>query len=228
MRRDTGTTTSVWLDHRPPELAPLQADQETEVCVIGAGIAGLTTAYLLGRKGKAVTVLEDGSVGGGETGRTTAHLSTALDDRYFELEKVRGKDVSSAAAQSHSGAISMIENIIADEAIDCEFRRLDGYLFTPPKRSPRPLKKELAAAHRAGLGDVELIDRAPLPSFDTGPCLRFPRQALFHPMKYLLGLAAAIRRDGGQIFSGAHVANVEGGSTVRIHTTSQRVVTAKA
>jgi glycine/D-amino acid oxidase-like deaminating enzyme len=66
-----------------------------------------------------VVVLEDGSVGGGETGRTTAHLTHALDDRYFHLAKVRGKDIAKIAAQSHTDAISKIESIIGSEGIDC-------------------------------------------------------------------------------------------------------------
>jgi glycine/D-amino acid oxidase-like deaminating enzyme len=100
MPRDTGTTASVWIDVQPPQLEALTGDQTCDVCVIGAGIAGLTTAYMLSNSAEVI-VLEDGSVGGGETGRTTAHLTYALDDRYFHLAKVRGKDVARLAAQSH-------------------------------------------------------------------------------------------------------------------------------
>ena len=205
MRKKVETTTSVWTDARLPDLELLHGHQSCEVCVIGAGIAGLTTAYTLSGMGKSVIVVEDGSVGGGETCRTTAHLASALDDRYFQLEKIRGKQIAKLAAQSHSAAITRIESIVNSEGIDCDFQRLDGFLFNPPKRSVRPLKRELEAAHRAGLTDVELLDRAPVSSFDTGPCLRFPRQGQFHPMKYLSGLVEAIRRNGGTLYTGAHV-----------------------
>src|SRR6187455_2080731 len=106
MRKDLSSNTSVWTDITPPELDVLTGDQTCQVCVIGAGIAGLTTAYLLTRMGRSVIVLEDGTVGSGETRRTTAHLANALDDRYFELEKIRGKAVAKLAAESHSAAIS--------------------------------------------------------------------------------------------------------------------------
>ena len=227
MRRDTGTTSSVWTDFQPPQLESLSHDEDCQVCVIGAGIAGLTTAYLLSGAGADVVVLEDGSVGGGETGRTTAHLTHALDDRYFHLAKIRGKDIARIAAQSHTDAISKIESIIASEGIDCDFERLDGFLFVPPKRSTRILNRELNATHKAGLASVELVDRSPISTFDTGPCLRFPRQGQFHPMKYLSGLVDAIRRNGSRLFTNAHVSDVKGGATPRVETQQGHVVRAR-
>src|SRR5437588_8276476 len=115
-----------------PSVASLGEDIAGDVCVIGAGIAGISTAYLLGRDGRRVIVIDDGVVGGGETGRTTAHLVNALDDRYYKLEKLHGERGSQLAAESHSAAIDKIEEIIGDENIDCDFLRLDGYLFEPP------------------------------------------------------------------------------------------------
>src|SRR5262245_18316684 len=82
MRKHLETNTSVWTDVTAPELEALDGDQTTDVCVIGAGIAGLTTAYLLSGMDRSVIVLDDGPVAGGETRRTTAHLANALDDRY--------------------------------------------------------------------------------------------------------------------------------------------------
>ena len=84
---------------------------------------GLTCAYNLAKKGKRVVVLEDGEIGSGETGRTTAHLMSALDDRYVELQKEFGKDGAKAAADSHKAAIDFIENIVKTENIDCNFKR---------------------------------------------------------------------------------------------------------
>ena len=228
MRKATESTTSVWTDAPPPTLPTLDGNQTCDVCVIGAGIAGLSTAYMMSKSGSSVIVLEDGGVGGGETGRTTAHLTCALDDRYFHLEKVRGKKIAMLAAESHTAAISRIESIVNSEGIDCDFQRLDGFLFLPPKRSLRDLKRELEASHRAGLSGVELLDRAPVESFDTGPCLRFPRQGQFHPMKYLSGLVEALRRNGARLYTGAHVTKVEGGSPVRVETQTGHVVSAGA
>ena len=79
------------------------------MCVIGAGIAGLTTAYLLTQVGKSVVVLDDGGIGSGMTGVTTAHLVNALDDRYFDLERLHGEHGARLAAESHTAAIDRIE-----------------------------------------------------------------------------------------------------------------------
>ena len=210
------------------ETAPLRGDVRTDVCVVGAGIAGLSTAYHLARSGLAVVVLDDGPIGGGETGRTTAHLSNALDDRYHKLERRFGPGGARRAAESHTAAIDVIEAIVAKERIDCEFERLDGYLFAPPGESTEELDRELAAARRAGLTGVERVARAPLPSFDTGPCLRFPRQGQFHPLRYLAGLARAIQREGGGIFTGTAAVRVEGSFAPRVHTAAGPVVSARA
>jgi glycine/D-amino acid oxidase-like deaminating enzyme/nitrite reductase/ring-hydroxylating ferredoxin subunit len=221
MKSDSGQRVSLW---RATESAPaepaLKQDVRADVCVIGAGIAGLTTAYLLGREGRSVVLLDDGPIGGGNTERTTAHLSNAIDDRYSEMERLHGERGARLAAESHTAAINLIEQIVRDEEIDCDFERVDGYLFTPPRKSKKILDDELKAAHRAGLTGVERVERAPIDSFDTGTALRFPAQAQFHPLKYLNSLAGAVRRDGGLIFTGgaAHASEIEGGPDARVMT----------
>src|ERR1043166_8481300 len=133
MQPTSGTTTSLWMATAdPPAERPLSHDTSANVCIIGAGIAGLTTAYLLAREGRAVIVVDDGPIGGGMTARTTAHLTNALDDRFYELERLFGEEGSRLAAQSHTAAIDCVESIVRQEKIDCEFERLDGYLFVPP------------------------------------------------------------------------------------------------
>jgi glycine/D-amino acid oxidase-like deaminating enzyme/nitrite reductase/ring-hydroxylating ferredoxin subunit len=227
MEPTSGATLSVWAATGQIPLRPtLDKDARANVCVVGAGIAGMTTAYLLARAGKSVIVLDDGPIGGGMTGRTTAHLVTALDDRYFELERLYGEKDVQLAAESHRTAIDEVERVVNDEKIDCEFQRVDGYLFVPPGDAKEILDRELAAAHRAGLSDLEIVERAPLASYDTGKALRFPRQAQFHPLKYLAGLAHAIERDGGEIYNHTHASKIEGGDYARIETSSGSVVTA--
>ena len=95
---------SYWIDSFQIPLRPaLATDLRVDVCVIGAGIAGMTTAYLLAKEGRSVAVLEDGNIGGGMTGFTTAHLTYALDDRYSELEGYHGeKGIQLAAGEIHS------------------------------------------------------------------------------------------------------------------------------
>jgi glycine/D-amino acid oxidase-like deaminating enzyme len=225
--------TSVWAaTAQVPTYAPLTADTSADVCIVGAGIAGLSTAYLLTQVGKSVVVLDDGAIGHGMTGVTTAHLVNALDDRFFELERLHGERGSRLAAESHTAAIDLIQKIVGDESIDCDFARLPGYLFCAPEHGEELINRELDAAHRAGLHGVTKAGRAPL-AFDTGPCLRFPNQAQFHPLKYLAGVASAVdpstgsgsprawsRGDGtnGRIFTGTHAKKISGGKNATVET----------
>lgn len=173
-------------------------------------------------------VLDDGPIVSGETERTTAHLVTALDERYFELEHLRGEKGAQLAAASHGAAIDTIERIVREEKIDCDFARVDGYLFNTPGQPAELLERELEATRRAGLTDTAIVNRAPLVSYDTGPALHFPRQAQFHPLKYLAALANAIVRDGGRIFAETHAAKIEGGKNAQVETGEGRKISCDA
>ena len=138
MRPESGQTTSIWMDTASvPSFPALSSSVETEVCIVGAGIAGLTTAYLLSKQGRKVMVIDDGQIGGGETSRTTAHLSNEIDDRYFEIERVHGEDGARIAASSHTAAIDFIEAFVREHKVDCDFTRVDGYLFLWPRATRR-------------------------------------------------------------------------------------------
>lgn len=204
----SGFHESYWTDSAPrPEFPTLNEDINTDVVIVGAGIAGLSVAYNLVKAGRKVVVLEDGLIGSGETGRTTAHLSNALDDRYAEIEKTFGKEVSALAGASHTAAITFIENTIKAENIDCDFMRLDGYLFLHPSDKTKTLQDEFEATRNAGIA-TELMASVPGLVSHEGPCLRFPYQAQFHPMKYLIGLCKAITDGGGLIYCKSHVTKI--------------------
>lgn len=225
----SGERPSPWMDDAAmPLFGPLAGTLRADVIVVGAGIAGMTTAYLLAREGKSVIVLDHGSVGSGESGRTTAHLSNAIDDRYTEMIRLHGVEGARMAAESHTAAIDLIEAIAQAEGIDCDFARVDGYLFLAPEHDLPYLEEELEAARTAGLQGVGIVPRLPLRGYEGGPAIRFPRQGQFHPLKYLAGLAQAIQRHGGRIYSGAHVTRVEGGSQVRVETENSPTLTANA
>src|SRR5688500_265522 len=122
MKDDSQANTSIWMATAiTPSPSRLRESIRTDVCIIGAGIAGLTTAYLLGREGRSVVVLDDGMIGGGMTGRTTAHLTNAYDDRYVEIERLHGEEAARLTAESHTAAIDKVWEIARDEKIDCDF-----------------------------------------------------------------------------------------------------------
>jgi glycine/D-amino acid oxidase-like deaminating enzyme len=90
-------------------------------------------------------------------------------------------------------------------------------LFLDPSDKKESLDKELAATHRAGINATEIIDKAPLQSFNIGPCIRFPNQAQFQPLKYLKGLCGAIIKNGGQIFTETHAQEISSGGIKTIY-----------
>ncbi|MBF9238695.1 FAD-dependent oxidoreductase [Hymenobacter sp. BT683] len=227
--RTSGATISSWFGTALPlpSFAPLAKKAKADVVVVGGGIAGLTTAYLLSNEGRKVILLEDGELASGETGRTTAHLSFALDDRYTTLESLFGEEGARLAAQSHSAAVDAIEEIVENEQIDCDFTRLDGYLFLHADGKPQDLTNELEAAHRAGLTAVERLANSNTTGFETGECLRWPNQGQFHVLKYLAGLAQAIVLQGGRICTHTRVSEVHGGPQARVVTADGFEVKAK-
>lgn len=228
-KRTSGGNQSYWLEStRPLLFSHLNTDINVDVAIVGGGIAGITCAYMLVKEGKSVAVIEDGFIGSGETGRTTAHLVNALDDRYYELESYFGIDGIKLAAQSHTEAINLIEGIVAEENIECDFKRLDGYLFLHPHDKKENIQKEYEAAIKAGLS-VEIVTQVPGINLPSTPSIRFPNQATFHPLRYLEGLCNAIIRREGKIFTNTRAEKVEqsGVTTVNGHkVTAKHIIVA--
>src|SRR4051794_13090307 len=198
-----------------PGCPPLRDKVSADVCVIGAGIAGLTSARLLADAGLSVAVLEAIDLTAGETSRSTAHIAIP-DDRYSILEKSFGEDGARQIADSFGHAIDLIESIILHSNIQCDFERLDGFLVSCAPDPLGTLRQEHGAARRAG-AVCELLSSAPGELEEFGPALRFPRQAQFHPLKYIVGLAQTLPRTA-PIFCGTRATAIEeaaDGVTVR-------------
>ncbi|MCA1623569.1 MAG: FAD-dependent oxidoreductase [Acidobacteria bacterium] len=227
-KSDEGKTVSYWeatgdlLDK-----TVLDNSIETDVCIIGGGIAGLTTAYLLAKEGKKVIVIDDGPIGGGETCRTTAHLSNAIDDRIYRIEEWHGEEKARLAVDAHTRAIGEIERIVETEKIDCNFLRVDGFLIEA-EDGEDDLNEELEAAHRAGFAEVEFVERAPVKDFNTGKCLCFPRQGQFHILKYLSGLTKAIEQNGGKLFSNTRAIEWKDEDAPEVKTATGQTIRAKS
>ena len=202
-------------DGDAPAFAPLTRHDSTQVCIVGAGMAGLSLAYRLACDGRAVVVLEDGEIANGVSARTTGHLTAMLDDRYYELARVHGDEGARLAAASHTAAIDDIEANARAAGVDCDFERVDGYLFAAADRDPDELQREFEAAQAAGLA-VEWLPAAPGPF--ARPAIKLPRQAQLHALKYLYGLARAVVAAGGRIYTNTQVATVAGGAQPFVET----------
>ncbi|MBL8802138.1 MAG: FAD-dependent oxidoreductase [Planctomycetes bacterium] len=228
MQSEPGASRSTWMDTTRSTIGQdLAGDLTTDVCVIGAGVSGVSVARALLREGHTVVILDDGPVGCGETSRSTAHITTAIDGGYARLEHLHGEASAMLAQQSHAAAIEWIDEIVREDHIDCDFRRLDGFLFAASGAPPEELTREFDAATRAG-ARVVALDRPPFPAPGFEACLHFSDQAQLHPLRYLDGLSAAFVRLGGRIFHNAHARAVHDGEPVRIEVEGGRVVTARS
>jgi glycine/D-amino acid oxidase-like deaminating enzyme/nitrite reductase/ring-hydroxylating ferredoxin subunit len=222
MKSDSGTTVSVWMATADlQECQPLSEKITADVCIIGSGMAGMSTAYMLAREGKKVVLLDDGPPAGGETSRTTAHLTFYNDDGLSKVEQRHGFEGLKLATDSHRAAVDRIEQNVKELGIDCDFQRLDAYLFISPSGLKEDfLQAELDAAHRIGLTGAQWAPRAPIDGFDTGKCLKYPDQARFHPLKYLAALEQAILQSGGRIYNNTHASTFKGGPQAHVETRS--------
>jgi glycine/D-amino acid oxidase-like deaminating enzyme/nitrite reductase/ring-hydroxylating ferredoxin subunit len=225
--RPPSGSVSLWrAGKRPTAFQPLAEDAETDVCIVGAGVTGLSLAYLLSATHR-VLVLEKDFVGAGDTGRSSAHVTRVLDDDYGTLAKRFGEEGARTAATAHGAAIDFIERVATEESIECGFERLDGYLVGEPGEDER-LEQMRDSAMLAGIEDVVLEVEAPFPEHRAAPALRFPRQAQIDPWRYVNGLAEAVRRRGGIIQTGTQVTRVSDGAKARAETAHGPIVRASA
>jgi glycine/D-amino acid oxidase-like deaminating enzyme/nitrite reductase/ring-hydroxylating ferredoxin subunit len=206
-------TTSLWMQTEVAPNAPrLRQDGHCDILIVGAGIAGLSCAYELADAGRSVIVIDRGAIGFGMTARTTAHLAPICDDAISELIKLRGVETARLFQESQEAAVDRIEALVREHNINCNFRRLDGFLF-PALNMDRAeagsqLNEEYKAAKQAKAA-VEHAKGMPFKDFKNAPALRYPRQATFHPLKYLKALVAAIEQKGGKIFAHSPVVKIE-------------------
>ena len=207
---------SLWIDTAPvPYRAALDGDLNVDVCIVGGGICGITAARILKRAGMTVAVVEALSVGGGETGHTTAHLATHHDLYYNDTITKFGEDEARLVLESRRAAIAQIEEFVVDEGISCGYERVPAYLFTEGSSDVRVLREELEACQRIGM-HAEWVESLPTRFPITG-AIRFPNQAQFHPLEYLRGLAERVSGNGSYLFEHSRVTNIDYGTPCRVH-----------
>jgi glycine/D-amino acid oxidase-like deaminating enzyme/nitrite reductase/ring-hydroxylating ferredoxin subunit len=219
---------SAWMSTKVMEDAPsLPRSESTEIVIVGSGIAGMSVAYELVKAGKDVVILDRGPIGKGMTSRTTAHLTAQCDDGFHEMIGRRGEELARSWYESQAASIDRIETNQRELHIDCDFRRLEGYLFQAPETEPEMLDREYEATKKVGM-PVFQEKGVPFGGQAATPTLRYPNQATFHPLKYLAGIAAAIRKAGGRFYAETTVERVEEDANgVQVTTTAGHVIGAK-
>lgn len=211
------THKSLWTVSAPARRYPvLQGDLEVDVVVVGGGIAGLTTAYLLKQEGKRVAVVEMHRLLSGQTGQTTAHLTELLDTPYATLASDFGEKGARLAAESTRAAIEQIAGLVERLRISCGFQRVPAFRYAETEREAKELEREASAARNAGLM-CSLTNEVPLP-YPVKLALRVEDQAQFHPREYLLALAEGIQGEGSYIFEETQVMELHEGVPCRVHT----------
>lgn len=225
-----GEPTSPWLTSPKAEVRePLDSSITVDVAVVGAGIAGMSTARHVSDRGMSVAVLERDRIAGGVTGRSTAKLTSQHGLIYDHLRREFGRDAARQYASSNERVIDDVERLIVELGIEAEtgFERKPAYVYG---NDLDPIEREVDAARAAGL-DATLVRSVP-PFERATAAVRFDDQACFHPRAYLLALADELETaDGAAVYEGTPVTDVETGSPCRLRTaggtvTADRVVLA--
>jgi glycine/D-amino acid oxidase-like deaminating enzyme len=214
---------SLWREASPGQIYPaLSGEVDVDVVIIGAGITGLSSAYMLKKAGLTVSVLEKDTVGGGTTGRTTGKVTSQHGLVYSELQKTIGIANTQNYADANQAAVEGIKQIVEAEKISCDFERADNYVFTDNDQEITQFKNEAKVAAKFGL-PAEFLTETPLP-FKVRGAVKFTDQAKMTAQKYVSGLANIVNGDGSFVFEGSNVTRIKDGQPCRISTDKGTVI----
>src|SRR4051812_2791949 len=206
--------TSLWVDTAPATSYPtLEPGRHYDVAVLGGGIAGLTTAYLLQQQGADVAVIEARNVAGGVTAYTTAKVSSLHGTIYSTVERKFGADGARTYGEANEAAKEWMAALVDELGIDCDWRRKPAFTYAEDEGDVAKVEQEVEAARRAGL-PASFTTETDLP-WPVEAAVRFENQAEFHPRRYLLALAERLTG----VYENTRATGVSAGSPNRVHTT---------
>ena len=216
---------SLWTDTaRRFEAPPLELDAQFDVAVLGAGITGVTAAYLLAKEGVGVGLIEAGQVGHGVSGHSTAKVTSQHRLALSEISGGHGAEAARTYAQANEGGVAQIVELAGALGIECDLRRKPAFVWAPSTGDVEAVEAEDEASREAGL-DVELTADTDLP-WEVPCAMRLGDQAEFHPVKYLVGLAEAAREAGAEVFQHSRAVGVSDGDPCEVRLENGRSVTA--
>ncbi|MBX4212270.1 FAD-binding oxidoreductase, partial [Candidatus Pacearchaeota archaeon] len=212
---------STWNTIRMPHFSRLKSLIDVDVAIIGGGITGITAAYILSKAGKKVALLEKDTLCSGATGLTTAFLTQSVDTDFSELVEMYGTRKASTIAKSHQYAVDRVEDIIRKNKIDCEFVRCSNYSYALDENDAEDLQNETKVMKELGIKARFKEDNKL--KFENHGYIEIPRQAKFHPLKYLSALSKISSENGAQIFEKTEVKEIRGNGPYALKTPSGEV-----
>lgn len=201
---------SYWLASSAiPAFGKLNHDLKINIAIVGAGITGITTAYLLAKEGKEVALFDSGKILNGTTGYTTAKITAQHDLIYDELIEKFGEEDARLYYNANHDGLEFIRKMILLNEIPCGYSEEDAYLYTDDEVHIDLIYNEHEAYEKLGIPGTYL-DRIPLPVSSKAAVVMY-NQAQFHPVPYLVFLVNEFLRMGGQIFENTSAETIEEG-----------------
>ncbi|GAC1413160.1 MAG: FAD-dependent oxidoreductase [Candidatus Doudnabacteria bacterium] len=216
-----------WQDVQSDKAYPeLTGKVEVDVAIIGGGLTGITTAYLLSKAGKKVAIIESkNSLVSETTLLTTAFITKVIDTGLVELVKMYGDKKARMVWESGQAAIELIEQHVKEEKIDCDFKRVSYSIYANREEQFKNLEEEHLTAQR--LGQETFLKKKNSFAFKNAGYLEVPNQAKFHPIKYALALANAAAKNGALIYTNSEVTGYSVGTSINVKTKNGSVKAGK-
>jgi glycine/D-amino acid oxidase-like deaminating enzyme len=217
----------IWTqDSEKRKYPELDKNLHVDVAIIGGGITGVLTAYFLARAGKKVALLEKKQIGHGATQFTTAFLTQSIDTNYTDLIKICGKEKAKKIIDSHQEAIDVIEGIIQEHKIACDFKRVSNFIYALEESDLETLKEEFDAMKELGVD--ALFHETPITcGFDNKGGIEIKNQAKFHPLKFVNVLAEIAFIRGALLYEETQIESVTHNTDMSVLKTATYSVVAK-
>ncbi|MGD6873172.1 FAD-dependent oxidoreductase [Sutcliffiella horikoshii] len=197
-----------WRDSAPlPSFPTLNENKKTDVCVVGGGITGITTAYQLAQEGLKVILIDADQILNGTTGHTTAKVTSQHGLIYDEFLQHLGQEKAKLYYQANQEGLHFIRDLVDLKRIQCDFSEQNAYIYSQTEQDDQKVIKEFEAYQKLGI-DGDLTYDIPFP-IETKSVIVMKNQAQFHPLQYLKVLVDGIVEKGGEIYEHTVATDVE-------------------